>query len=620
MRWAEWAAVGAAVGIVASQSGQVVAVLLLVLGVFGVLVSEWEEPILVLVAALVLGAGSAWWHESRRAVDPLAGADGLAVDVSGTVLEAPRRRTRGLAFAFLAERFEGRPELGPQRLFVELDGFPDITAGDRWRFRGKLKAPRTPDYPEGFDQAAWLRRQGIRHCLPVNRWAYANRLGPPQGWGWRAAVFRARNRVLDSFHQGLHGKERTLVAGIVLGESQGLDPELQEAFRKTGTTHLLAASGLNVAIVMALVFWVARRLGYGAHRVAFPAGLAVWFYAYLAGASPSVVRAAVMASVVLLASATGRVTDLRHSLPLAVTALLLFEPAYLYDVGFQLSVLAVIGLGTLGRGLAERLAPGLSADQRWPRLCSWLVASLAATCAATLAVLPVLAWHFQSVAPTSLVANLAMAPAAELLLPIGLLAAAFPVEPLFFVCRWLAGYLVWCAETMAAWADPWWLVRPDPVLLAGLAAAEVALFLWLSGRCARTSGALLAVALVCGLCWAPPQPPPAGMAVFRVVKLAGADVVWARQAPRAEVLWLSDEAARQRGREMLLVHGVPRFQVVVKGSSERLEFPRGLVVDGAGVSVRGLKLDLAGLPEHRPLEVVSNGERCWVKPWGSEDS
>jgi competence protein ComEC len=228
--------------------------------------------------------------------------------------------------------------------------------------------------------------------------------------------------------------ESAIVTGIVLGDRTGIARDLRDAFAATGTAHLLAISGSNMSLVAAAVA-VALRGHARPIIVAAAAVAAVAGYSLLVGPSPSVVRAALMAAVASLGLALGRRGAAANALGAAVVAMLLLDPRALEDVGFLLSVSATAGLIAWERPLAERMRalPGA------------LGHALAATLAASLPTIPIVAAVFGRVSLISPLANLVAVP---LFAPIVLFgaatsiagaiapAAAGPLAIAAFACSW----------------------------------------------------------------------------------------------------------------------------------------------------------------------------------------
>lgn len=606
-------------------------------------------PLLLLAAAGVALLGLAW-ERARPATlavglalllgglrvgleplsDPWRDLDGLRVDLSGRVLGQVRSRAESVTFRFLAERVEGRPELAPVVLWVSWHApradQPQPLSGERWRFTARLKPPREAEYPGGFDQRAWLRALNIHHeAHGWSRHDSLERLEPARGNGLRGAAWRVRAWMLERLRRGLTPRQSGLLCGVVLGETQFLAPEDEDSFRAIGASHLLAASGLNIALVVGLVMGLGRVAGYGPQRTALPALAAAVFYALLAEASASVVRAAVMAGASLTALAVGRISSVLHCLTLACLACLLTAPSFLQDLGFQMSVLAVLSLVWLEPGLARRL-DGLPA---------WLQRSLAGTLAATLGLLPWMAWNFQQWAPATVIANLLLAPAAEALLPLGLLQALWP--PLAGLNRWLLEYLLRCAAWLAAVFGSGNIARPEPLQAMGLTALVAMTGLWLYGRLSLRT-LLLGDLLVALLWWPLPASPQLRLRIASERML-----VWLRLPGGPDAL-LTPGDSQPAGLRMLRVNGawpacclLAEERKLLRGGALRLDQRPG----SCRLSYRQVRLMVAWqrppdehsgavdvlvaprrwvpcqlwLPPGRPVELMSDGRSIRVGPW-----
>jgi competence protein ComEC len=213
----------------------------------------------------------------------------------------------------------------------------------------------------------------------------------------------ARRRV-----DRLFGEEAALAASLLLAQRDGLDRDVRDRFARAGLSHLLAISGLHVALVAGLLMLLAgaARLGKGPGAAA--AGLGTVAYVLFLGAPHSASRAALQIVLVLAARAAQRPARTEALIATAALLLLARDPAALFSPGFQLSFAGVAGILLLRRPLLRRLKrlPGLR-DRAKVR---WLADGLATSAAATVATAPVVAWHFGRVAPIGVVANLVAIP------------------------------------------------------------------------------------------------------------------------------------------------------------------------------------------------------------------
>jgi len=273
-----------------------------------------------------------------------------------------------------------------------LPRYPEIEPGDQIRVAGELRLPPDDDY------GRFLDRTGVVATLNSRR---LERLGQLAGPTW--LLERLRRGSADALARALPEPEAGLAAGILIGLRDRIDRDLAAAFTTAGVSHIVAISGWNISIVAASIAALAGR--FNRRRRAVLTVLAIVAYVAFAGASLSVLRAAVMTGVVLLARETGRAGRAAGALGWAAAVLLLADPANVTDAGFQLSTLATAGLLAWGTSLAKRLAgpePG--------RLRAWLAESLGVSLAAQAATLPLIVIAFGRLSLVAPAVNLAVTP------------------------------------------------------------------------------------------------------------------------------------------------------------------------------------------------------------------
>jgi competence protein ComEC len=260
----------------------------------------------------------------------------------------------------------------------------------------------------------------------------------------RDGLAESAGRVLDTRAGGL-------LPGLAVGDTRAMDAVLTEEFRRAGLAHLTAVSGANVAIVVACVLWPLRRRAVDRRVQAVIAGVALVGFVVLARPSPSVVRAAAMGAVALLALASGRSRAAVPALAAAASVLLLLDPRLAADAGFALSVVATAAIVLLAPGWSRRLRV---------RGCRPVLAdALAVSAAAGLATAPLVAGLNGTVSLVSLPANLLAAPAVAPATVLGLAAAVLAAvwgsaaDAVVWVAGWPVRWLVAVAERAAALPD-----------------------------------------------------------------------------------------------------------------------------------------------------------------------
>jgi competence protein ComEC len=304
---------------------------------------------------------------------------------------------------------------------------------------GELRAPRGRE--DGFDERAWLRRRGVHVIVHAGRWRLVGRRG-----GLPGLADRLRSRLSRSMAPGLRGERRAVLAGIVLGEDEGLSRELRDSFRASGLYHLLAVSGQNVALVAGGALLLAWFVGLSRWLGELGALAAIGGYVLAVGWQPSVVRAGVAGALASLAWLAARPRDRWYFLLVGAGVLLAWNPYTLFEPGFQLSFGAVAAI-FVGVPALERRLEGYPV----PR---WLRAVLAVSIACGLATAPIVLLHFGSVPVYSVPANALAAPAVAPLLALAFAAGA--LEPVFpsvaaalgWLNGWLAAYLAGCARAI----------------------------------------------------------------------------------------------------------------------------------------------------------------------------
>jgi competence protein ComEC len=288
-------------------------------------------------------------------------------------------------------------------------------------------------------------------------------------------------------------REAELARGFVLGEDEGIDPRTEEDFRRAGLSHLLAVSGQNVMLLALLAMPLLGALGIPLReRLVWVLAL-IAIYVPLAGAGPSIQRAAVMGAAGVLATLAGRRASSLFALLLALGVTLAVDPGIAGDVGWQLSFAAVAGIFVLAQPLRE----GIAARIGTAGLRRALAEGAAVTIAATLATAPLIAFHFGTLSTTTLLANLLALPAVAPAMWLGMASAAasqvpgLPVEVLNWLNALLLGYIAqvaaWCGRPR--WAEVELRLGSRGVAASYLALATIVLLAFRLGRRRRLAAA-----------------------------------------------------------------------------------------------------------------------------------
>lgn len=313
------------------------------------------------------------------------------------------------------------------------------TPGARVRVQGVIARPASGTNPGQFDYASFLEARGIRWILNLSHDGFEI-VGPSHRW---AAVDRARLGFEKSLARILPADILGIYLGLLLGDRSSIDAGLAEGLARAGVGHLLAVSGLHVGFVTAGCLGLTRRLGATKTVSNAAAGCATILYCLLAGASPSVLRATVMALAYIAFSSRGSYDGL-SALALASITIMLLRPLSVVEPGFHLSVAATWGILTLAPWL-RRLLGGLP---------SHLATTVSVTLAAQMAVAPLVLRYFGFISLVSLLANPALVPLGGFMVLYGLfLGIAGFVVPLpefaALPAIWAALALEWGANVFA---------------------------------------------------------------------------------------------------------------------------------------------------------------------------
>ncbi len=324
----------------------------------------------------------------------IADVIGAAVRVQGTVVHDPEHREARQSI--ILDDLSVNGEKKANKLIAFLPRYPELQYGDVVSFRCDLKAPQPYD---GFRYDRYLLAKGVvatcfSYDVPLV-------ISHNEGAIIRRTLFTLRSEMEAALHRALPDTHARLAAGLLLGV-QELPESTEEAFRETGTAHIMAASGYNVGVVLTIML--------GGVAYVLERRRAFWFlliglivYVLLAGAEAAVVRAGIMAGVLLLARESGRATTPRNLLVLAAVIMLAVNPRLLRDdVGFQLSMLATVGLAIAAPKISQRL--------EFVPEAFGLREALSATLAATLFTLPITVWNFGVPSIISPIANLLVLP------------------------------------------------------------------------------------------------------------------------------------------------------------------------------------------------------------------
>lgn len=284
-------------------------------------------------------------------------------------------------------------------------------AGDGIQLVGTISEFHDYGNPGRMNTVMSNKAKGICGRAMISKYSLV--IEPRQEKSLAGLAEQVRKQYESYMAQAMPKQDAAAIFAMLFGGYQGIRPELLEAFTITGIVHILSVSGSHITLMAGTANIVGRFLHMSPRATAALATGVILFYSILAGAIPPVIRSALMGILTLLALTAGRERDAQHILGLVALVLLLYSPLWLFDISFQLSFGATAGLLYLAPPLRERLRK---------KLPVFVADSLAVTIGAQLSVLPIIAWYFNVLSLSSLLANLVIAPIVEWIIVAGLLA------------------------------------------------------------------------------------------------------------------------------------------------------------------------------------------------------
>lgn len=473
----------------------------------------------LIAAAVIAGtASSVRQADTHRAELPVG-----RVTLAGRLVDDPRPGMNGWRAPFdpahLWDGSDWSSWSGP-RLAVDFDTPALLQAGDRIRVEGTLRS-----------WSGWIRSDPVAGVVRVEESAQLASADDP--------LFRAGNAARKRVRRVLAGRgpPAALVSGFLIGDVEQLPPRDQENLRRAGLSHFVAVSGSNVALFLGVWFIAVGPLGWTPLRRATLGVAGLLLFVVVTRWEPSVVRASVMAGLVL----TGRVVGIPltpwAALGWAVAASLLVAPQLAGQVGFQLSVAATAGVLAGGRIAARRTANRVGQ-------------ALGVTMGAQAAVAPLLLWHFGSVPLLAPVTNLLAAPFVTAATGLGGLGVATGTSFVVQMALWPANVVLGIARTVSGWPQ---------MGAAGVAAVGAAALVWTHVRGLRPLVALAVALLLVGVLL-PPPPVTVPTIVFLDVGQGDAVLVL---TPDGTTVLVDGGPEANRLQDALERWGVRRFDMVV---------------------------------------------------------
>jgi competence protein ComEC len=378
------------------------------------------------------GIGCYHWKVSDATIQSFN--DSGKVEIKGEVVGDPELESDTARLSLSAREIKINndwQEISGKAL-IYTGAFPSYSLGDWIKVTGELESPAAVENPDYRD---YLAQHGFRSTISYPQIEFTQR-------EW---LYSARNRLSESLSWALPEPQDSLAQALLLGIRSHLPDTLVDSFRSSGTSHLVAISGMNVAMLAGVILGAAAWL-FGRRRPIYLVitFAVVWIYALLTGMQPPVFRAAIMFSLFLTALWLGRPRSAVPSLALAAAIMVGLDPSVLRDISFQLSFVSIAGIALLLPSLEEIWqkvgASRLEAKAFVLAFSRPIVQSLIVGLAATIAVYPLIAYYFGYVSVVGLPATFFALLALPGAIILGLLTAVLGLfaPPLAWVIGWVA--------------------------------------------------------------------------------------------------------------------------------------------------------------------------------------
>ncbi|MCE9548927.1 competence protein ComEC family protein [Candidatus Nomurabacteria bacterium] len=399
---------------------------------FFVLVSRDNLGIIFSVFVLLFSLGVLRFHMADKSAPVVFESQvNKKVMFSGIIIDDPDKRENNQKLTVEIKEGEEKTKV---LVTVSLDEV--LKYGDEISFTGVLEKPENfiTDQGKNFDYINYLRKDGIHYLM---NYADIEVLSQNNGNLIKNALFFIKNKFLEKMNLAIHPPESLLMSGLILGEKSAFSEELRQSFIDTGTIHIVALSGFNITIVAE---WVMKFFTFLPLNFGISMGiLAISLFVLMTGAGSTGLRAGLMATLALIARATGRNYDVGRALILAGVAMISLNPFVLvFDVSFQLSFIATVAV--------IFFAPRVEKYFLWVPKTFGLRDIIAVTSAAYIFVLPFVVYKMGNLSLVALPANILILPLIPLTMFLGFLTSFFGViwyglsVPFGMISYWLLHY------------------------------------------------------------------------------------------------------------------------------------------------------------------------------------
>lgn len=326
---------------------------------------------------------------------------------------------------------------------------PQLKYGDKILISKKLQQIKNSWNPGGFDYQRYLAFRQIFHNLFLKKTDWIL-LDEKNSNSFKQFLFTARQNVLDILQKNMQGHDDQLAIAeaLLIGYTQDLDKDLVQAYSNTGVVHIIAISGMHLGLIYVMLVWLFNKIPFVKRSKIIKVALiltCLWLFTLLTGGAASILRAAVMFSCIVIGQNFSRRTSIYNALAASAFILLCYNPYFLWDVGFQLSYLAVVGIVLFQKPIYHLLY----IKNNWLNKVWQLVT---VTLAAQILTFPVCLYYFHQFPTLFLFTNILLVPLSSLILFVEIFLVAFSWIPFvgLYVGK-LTWWLIWLMNKIILW-------------------------------------------------------------------------------------------------------------------------------------------------------------------------
>lgn len=378
----------------------------------------------------------------------------MQADFTGRIVSIPNSsdKTR-LKFFMNVESANKEPVKGKTLVFLsgESEKLPSLNIGETISLHGDLRKPFYSTNPSQFDYSAYLKNFNTFTVLYSDGENFKILKNKDTGLKWKIFQYlnNTRNKIIERHGKYLKSPNLEILGGIVFGDDAVAPPDyIKDSFINSGLLHILAASGMNVAFIYTFWFFILKFFGIPFKPRVLSGMLVIILYTLMTGLGASVVRAALMLLFVLAGKLIDRDTHSVSLLSLVAVLMLIYNPAYINDVSFQLSFLVTFGLLTTAQIFAEKLSG----------VPNWIKIPVLVPLVAQIWIAPVQMFYFNTFSLYSIFANITTVSLLSVISFCGFVSSVFAIIPpvadtvcmcFDFFMNYLLNVLVWISDFFA---------------------------------------------------------------------------------------------------------------------------------------------------------------------------